>query len=273
MEITADASLYVDDVPISIKQIQALVTIGNVHSQNKAAKILRISVPVLHRSIKDIEKKLEVPMITTSPQGTFLTSHAHEIIEAYKTYESRLKNHPPPTVACSPLYAPLVSQAVLAVEREGHPIDMIIANDELSSQYMRMKLVGVVVFDDPIYVHQGAETREKHEVIEIIKDTLIHIYRGRQYIRYKYGAQRIGFAHLKTKGLNYEIVGETRDIKQLIKSQYSFFINRSLVRREGLVMKSKTDPKYLMHSIFAMKVAKGEVFDATMRRLQDLFKK
>jgi hypothetical protein len=273
MNITADASLYVEDIPISIKQIQALVTIGNTHSQNKAAKIMRISVPVLHRSIKDIEKKLDLPMIKTSRRGTYLTMHAYEIIEAYKTFESRLKNHPPPTVACSPLYAPLVQQAVLAVEREGHPIDMIVANDELSNQYLKMKLVGVVVFDDPMYVYGGTSTKEKPDVVEIIKDTLIHINRGNRYIKYKYGAQRIGFAHLKTKGVSYEIIGETRDIKQLIKSGQSFFINRSLARREGLVMKSKTDPKYLMHSIFAMKVAQGDVYDAMMRRLGALFKK
>jgi hypothetical protein len=273
MDITADASLYVDDILISLKQIRALVTIGNTHSQNKAAKIMRISVPVLHRSIKDIEKKLGFPLIKTSRQGTFLTPEAYEIIEAYKTFESRLKNHPPPTVACSPLYSPLVQQAVLAVEREGHPIDMIVANDDLANQYLKMKLVGVVVFDDPMYVYERTETKEKPEVFEIIKDTLIHIYRGRTYLRYKYGAQRIGFAHLKTKGVNYDVVGETRDIKNLIKSGHSFFINRSLARREGLVMKSKTDPKLLMHSIFALKVGKDEAYDALMRRLGDLFKK
>jgi hypothetical protein len=273
MNITADASLYVDDISISFRQIQALVTIGTTHSQNKAAKIMRISAPVLHRSIKDIEKKLDFSLIKTSRQGTFLTQQANEIIEAYKTFESRLKNHPPPTVACSPLYSPLVQQAVLAVEREGHPIDMIIANDELSNQYLKMKLVGVVVFDDPVFVYERTETKEKPEVFEIIKDTLIHIYRGKKYIRYKYGAQRIGFAHLKTKGVNYEIVGETRDIKHLIRSGNSFFINRSLARREGLVMKTKTDPKLLMHSIFALKVGGGEAYDALMRRLGELFKK
>jgi hypothetical protein len=234
---------------------------------------MRISVPVVHRSIKDIEKKLGFPLIKTSRQGTFLTQHSNEIIEAYKTFESRLKNHPPPTVACSPLYSPLVQQAVLAVEREGHPIDMIIANDELANQYLKMKLVGVVVFDDPVFVYERTETKKKPEVFEIIKDTLIHIYRGNKYIRYKYGAQRIGFAHLKTKGVNYEIVGETRDIKHLIKSGNSFFINRSLARREGLVMNSKTDPKLLMHSIFALKVGKGEAYDALMRRLGELFKR
>jgi hypothetical protein len=150
---------------------------------------------------------------------------------------------------------------------------MIIANDELSNQYLKMKLVGVVVFDDPVFVYERTETKEKPEVFEIIKDTLIHIYRGKKYIRYKYGAQRIGFAHLKTKGVNYEIVGETRDIKHLIRSGNSFFINRSLARREGLVMKTKTDPKLLMHSIFALKVGGGEAYDALMRRLGELFKK
>jgi hypothetical protein len=263
----------VDNVPISPRQITALITLASTHSQNKAAKIMGISTPVLHRSVKDLEEKLNVAVISASRQGTFLTPSGKEILEAYSTFESRLKNKPPPTVACSPLYAPLVQQAVLAAERDGYKIDMIVANDELTNQYLKMKLVGVVVFDDPVYVYGGAEGGEKPEVMEIIKDTLIHIYRGNRYIRYKYGAQRIGFAHLKSMGVKYEIVGVTRDVKQLVKSQHSFFINRSLARREGLVTKSKTDPRLLSHSIFALKIGSNDAFDAVMWRLGQLFKK
>jgi hypothetical protein len=232
-----------------------------------------ISVPVLHRSMKDLEEKLDVAVISTSRKGTFLTPVGEEILKAYSTFESRLKNKPPSTVVCSPLYAPLVQQAVLACERDGYTIDTMVANDELSNQYMKMKLVGVVVFDDPVYVYGVTERGEKPEVVEIIKDTLIHVYRGPKYIRFKYGAQRIGFAHLESLNVKYEIVGETRDVKQLVKSGHSFFINRSLARREGIVTQSKTDPRLLMHSIFALKVGSSEVYDAIMWRLGQLIKK
>ena len=89
----------------------------------------------------------------------------------------------------------------------------------------------------------------------------------RQLTRYQYGAQRIGFNHLDMKGEEYKIVGETRDIRELMGSEYSFFINRSFVLREGLRIKSIIDPGLLMHSIFALRVGEGEGLDALMNRL------
>ena len=265
--------MVVDDVPNSFRQIQVLIAISSTNSQNQAARILGISVPVLHRHIKDMEEKVGVDLISTTPQGTELTESGREIIEAYRKLENRIMVRQKPIVACSPIYSHLVLEAVSGVEREGYEIDMLIGDDELNNQYLNMGLVGVVVFDDPIYVYREREAYQKPEVVELVKDTLIHVYNDNKYLRYKYGAQRIGFSNLDLEGVNYEIVGETRDYKQLLISGHSFFLNRSLVIREGLDLESHEPSKMLIHSIFAMRIGEGEELDALMRRLSRVHEK
>lgn len=273
MKILPEVRLVVDEVPISFRQIQVLITITSTNSQNQAARILGISVPVLHRHVKELEEKLDVDLISTTPRGTKLTKEGREILDAYKKLENRLKASQKSIVACSPIYGHLVLEAVSGVEREGYEIDMLVGDDELNNQYLNMGLVDVVVFDDPIYVYREREAYQKPEIVEIVKDTLIHVYHGNKYLRYKYGAQRIGFSNLELEGANYKIVGETRNYKQLLTSGHSFFLNRSLAIRKGLDLESHKPSKMLIHSIFAMRIGEGEELDALMLRLSRVHEK
>ncbi|UCE37294.1 MAG: LysR family transcriptional regulator [Thermoplasmata archaeon] len=273
MNILPDIRLTIDGVNISILQLQALIAIATTRSQNKAAQTLGISVPVLHRRIKDLEEKLGIKLILGTPRGTVLSEHGNEMVNTYKRYQSRLKNRTNPCIACSPLYSHLIMEVVSPIEREGHQIDMFVGDDMLNKLYLDMGLVDIVVFDDPIYVHREKEAYEYYEVAEVVKDTLIHVNMGKKYIRYKYGAQRIGFSNLDIKGKKYKIVRETRDYNQLLKSGHSFFINRSLAKREGLDLQSQTEPSQLMHSIFALNVGKGDELDLLMRKLDHYHEK
>ena len=273
MKILPDVRLEIDDVHISLRQIQVLRAIASTNSQNQAARILGISVPVLHRHIKELEERLGIKLISTSPQKTLLTEQGKNILEAHRRFEKRLEMEDNKIVACSPIFSHLVLKVVSGMEREGYKIDMIIGNDELNNQFLEMGLVGVVVFDDPIYVYMERETYQKPEIVEVIKDTLIHVDQGKKYLHYRFGAQRIGFSNLDLEGKKYEIVGETGDYNQLIKSRYSFFINRSLTLREGLDLKSSTSSKLLLHSIFAMKLEEGEDLDILMSRLAKIHEK
>ena len=273
MKILPDVRLLVNGVQISLRQTQALIAIASTNSQNQAARALGISVPVLHRYIKELEQKLGVELILTSPRGTVLTEHGKEIVNKYRRFEKRLKTSLTPIVACSPLYSHLVLQAVSAVERQGYKIDMLVGDDKLNNHFLDMGVVGAVVFDDPIHVYREKESYEEHEIVEVVKDTLIHVHKDRKYLRYRYGAQRIGFASLKLQGADYEIVGETRDFQQLVKSGHSFFINRSLALREGLDLKSHTRPKQLLHSIFALRVGKEEELEILLQRLGSVHEK
>ncbi|UCG68701.1 MAG: LysR family transcriptional regulator [Thermoplasmata archaeon] len=259
--------LIVNNVPISTRQIEVLTTIASIKSQNKAAKALGISVPVLHRHIKDLENKLGMNLISTTPQGTILTENGRKIIEEYNRFLKRTEPTQKPVVACSPLFSNLVLEAVSAAEREGYEINILIGDDELNNNYLSMGLVDVVIFDDPIFVYRMKETDQRHEIKEVVKDTLIHVNRGNKYLRYRYGAQRIGFSNLDLEGVSYEVVGETRDFMRLLKSENSFFINRSLAVREGLDLVSDTPLNLLIHSIFALRMGEGDELDVLLQQL------
>lgn len=267
MQILPEVRLVVDGVHISFRQIQALRAIAETGSQNRAAQKLGIAVPVLHRYIKELETKLGYELLSSTPRGTVLTKEGGAIVDAQKRFENRLREVGNPVVACSPLFFRLVSEAVSAAEKSGFPIDIMVGDDELNTYSMNIGVVGAVVFDDPISAYREKESYESFELAEVVKDTLLHVHKGREYLRYKYGAQRIGFNHLDLKGENYEVVGETRDYKALLESEFSFFINRSLVLREGLKIKSSIEPSQLMHSIFAMRVGEGEGLTTLMNRL------
>jgi molybdate transport repressor ModE-like protein len=267
MEILPELRLKIHDVQITLRQIQVLFTIANTNSQNQAAKALGIAVPVLHRHVRELEQKLGVELVHSTPRGTALTEYGKEILETYKTYENKLKSYQKPVVACSPLFTHLVQKAVSDLERAGYEIDILIGNDELNNFCLDTGLAGLVVFDDPIYIYRERKRGEKQEIAEIVKDTLYHAFRGEKYLKFRYGAQRIGYANLDLQDADYEVVGETSDWQKLIESPHSFFLNRSLIKREELDMESQTKPDLLMHSIFAVRVSDGEEYLALLQRL------
>jgi molybdenum-dependent DNA-binding transcriptional regulator ModE len=267
MKIIPDVRLIINDVPISARQIEVLITLASTQSQNRAAHALGISVPVLHRHIKEMENKLGIDLILTTPQGTVLTELGQKIIDEHNRFAKRMEPRKRPVVACSPLFSNIVLDAVSSFEREGYEINLLIGDDELNNSYLSMGLVDVVIFDDPIFIYKVKETKQKHEIKEVVKDTLVHVNRGNKYIRYKYGAQRIGFSNMDLEGVSYKVVEETRDFKRLLKSENSFFINRSLAKREGLDLESDTPSDLLIHSIFALRIGEEEQLDSLMQLL------
>jgi len=268
MEILPEVRLVVDGVHISFRQLEALRAVSETGSQNKASQKLGIAVPVLHRYIRELETKLGYELLLSTPRGTVLTREGGAIVDAQKRFENRLRERGNPVVACSPLFFNLVSEAVAAVEKSGFPMDIMMGDDGLNTYYLNIGVVDVVIFDDPLSAYREKESYESFELVEVVKDTLLHVNKGKKYLRYKYGAQRIGFNHLDLKGEKYKIVGETRDILELLGSEYSFFANRSLVLRQGLRIKSIIEPGQLMHSIFALRVGEGEGLDVLMNRLR-----
>jgi hypothetical protein len=256
----------VDGEHISHRQLQALAAIDSTNSQNKAARVLGISVPVLHRYIKDLEHRLGYPLVSSNPRGTLLTEQGREILKIRMGHSNRLIERPMPAVACSPMFNPLVLKAVSTCERKGYKIDIIVADDNLNNRYLDMGIVDVVIFDDPIYIYRD-RGHERYDIGEVVKDTLIHVYRGNSYLRYRYGAQRIGYSSLDLEKKDYNIIGVTRDHRYLLKSGQSFFINQGFARREGLELKSHAETQLFIHSVFALKKGEGEALDCLMNLL------
>jgi hypothetical protein len=107
---------------------------------------------------------------------------------------------------------------------------------------------------------------EKVITTDLFSDTLVHVDSGQEYIRYKYGAQRLGFRYLDSVEIPYEVVNEVSDLDYLLSSGKSFFLNRSFMLENGLDLKSVTEPEIFSHPIMAVSI------DPTKETTEIIFK-
>jgi len=250
MKILPLVSLLIDDKRLSIRQLEALSEISKTRSQTQAARILGISTPVLHRYIKRGEEELGFSLIQTTPTGSMLTPKGIEIVKAYKRY---LKATLPPNrnmaIGCSVITQYLLLESLAPLEEDGGLFDIYIGDDETNRRLLELGALDLVIFDDPLYVY---EYEGDAVYQDIAFDTLYHIYRGESYSRFRYGAQRIGFKHLRSENIEYRIDNNTSGVVPLISAPRSYFINQSMVRRMDLGLTSHTPPRTFNHAITAM---------------------
>lgn len=97
---------------------------------------------------------------------------------------------------------------------------------------------------------------------------MIHLDKGPSYVRYRYGAQRIGFRHLDSLGLEYSIDGTSRYLPSLLRSNKSCFIAESLALKKGLKLSSATDPNLLAYRILALFRAEKDSITWLVRELK-----
>ena len=255
MQIDPQISILVDKKRLTVRQLEALVAISKTRSQTQASKELGISTPVLHRYIKRAEKELGFPLIHTTHLNTGLTPEASKIIKAYKRYILSTARHSNPAVACTPITQNLLLESLSGLEKEGRIFDVYIGDDRTNLRLLDAGTVDLVIFDDPLNVYEY-EGNFDHRGIGF--DSLIHVYRSKSYVKFRYGAQRIGFEHLKSKSIEYCILHSISDVNLLFESKESFFINQSLVSTQEIVLHSETDASAFTHEIIAMVVTENE---------------
>ncbi|MDH7508091.1 MAG: LysR family transcriptional regulator [Methanomassiliicoccales archaeon] len=247
MKIEPQVSLIVDGAHVTTRTIEVLMAILKEGSQKGAAKMLNISIPVLHRYLKKLEKNLGTAIMKTTHIGTELTDEGKQIVMEYIALKSKLARPNRLVVGGTIITEDLLLWALTNFDKEGD-IDLIISNDERNIQDFKAGLMDLVVLDDPLYVYDLENVKWE----EIGEDRLIHVDRGSRYMKFMYGAQRIGFKHLESSGVPYEVKGVTRYLPALVQSPFSFFINESLLARRGLKIKSATPPNLLKHKIIAI---------------------
>jgi hypothetical protein len=173
------------------------------------------------------------------------------------------------TLACTPITQYLAIKAVENLEKSGTKVDLIIGNDELNLHYIDLELVDLVIFDDPVHIYKEKDMFPEKDTVEVVKDTLIHVFKGKEYIRYNFGAQRIGFRGLEVSGSEYTIMENTSSLDRLLSSNYSFFVNRSLVLMNELDLEGQADSKQYIHSIFAVKTGEREGIELLIQNLKE----
>ncbi|HTY46976.1 MAG TPA: LysR family transcriptional regulator [Methanomassiliicoccales archaeon] len=229
------------------RQLEVLLAVYSQGSQRKAAEKLGLAVPVLHRYLAQTEAKCRTKLLQASPVGTVLTEEGKEVAREYAALLERMKISESVVVGGTILTEELLLGVVSALDSEAK-YDLVISDDERNLKDFKAGLMHVVLLDDPL----GAYEMEDVRFEEVAEDRLLHVDHGPSYVRFKYGAQRIGFRHLDFEGVKYSVEGTTRSLTSLLKGNRSFFINESLALRKGAKITSATDPSLLEHKILAL---------------------
>ena len=245
--IEASVSVKINGSVLTSRQIEVIDAIYETGSQNKAAEVLGISVPVLNRYVSQIEKKIKVRIVKADPAGTQLTEEGLKILKKYAQSVNKIEKKDFLNVSGTPVSQELLMNTLSSIDPEGK-CNLIISDDGKNISDMLSGNTDLVILDDPMYLFEA----DGYEWETIGEDRLLYENHGRRHAYFKYGAQRIGFRYLEYAGIPYNIERTFTSISSLIDSGLSFFINESIAMRRGLNIKSTLSSEQLKHEITAV---------------------
>jgi DNA-binding transcriptional LysR family regulator len=256
-------SLQVNGTGLTPHQLDVLLTVHQEGSQRRAGQKLKIATPVIHRYLAQMEAKTGVKLLKTSAMGTVLTEEGKEIVLEYAALLARMDQGGATLVGGTIMTEELLLSVLSRLDGEAK-YDLIIADDERNMRDFGAGLMDLVLLDDPLYAYEA----ENAQIEDITGDRLIHVDKGPYYLRYRYGAQRIGFRHLDSTATTYTIDGTTRYLPALLRSNKSCFIAESLALKKGLKLTSATDPNLLAYRILALYHSETDAVSWLLRELK-----
>lgn len=247
------------------RQIDALLAIQDTGSQNQAAHTLGVAVPVLHRYIRKAERMFGERLIMSTPLGSRLTPTGKELLQQIQVYEDRITSYEGLAVGCTPISETVVRKSLSQLEMtpkesEDTDINIHVSDDPGNMRLMRLGELSLVVLDDPIWAYEYEPVPEVR-MHEIGMDTLVHVQKGKEYVRYRYGAQRLGYLFLRERRVPHALRFVTSDLNAVLRSDLSFFINRSILERNDVELRSSTPELLFRHVIMALYVDGDERLD------------
>jgi hypothetical protein len=255
MEFDPELWLRVKDKKVTAHQIRILSELNVTHSQTQAAANLSISVPVLHRHLKSVEKKLGIVLSSTTPNGTWLTNDGRVLLKIYNRYQDMLTVDEQVSIYCTPITYDLVKKTMVDFEVTGKNYRISVNDDEQNIKALYLGRADVVLFDDPAYAMEFEGFKEdKILTTDIFYDSLIHFDAGGDYIRYRYGAQRLGFRFLEASQSDFKILYMVSDLQHILDSNKSYFLNSSILERSGIKFESCSDIEIFTHPIMAVSI-------------------
>lgn len=260
MEIEPRLSLVINGQSVTARQIEVLAAVMAEGSKTAAAKKLRISVPVVHRYISSIENSTGVRMISSTPSGSVLTDEGRRVVETARMMDLRFRDDRRMTFSCTPVTEDLMMSVLSSMKIDA---DLIISDDSMNIRTLREGLTDMILLDDPVHLFD----LEGYQWVDVGSMDMIHVDRGRSYVMYRYGAQRIAYMHLDATDADYTIDGETMSLHDLMNSGKSFFVDEILLVREGIKLRSATEPRLLRHMINAVYRAENENVSKVLNEL------
>jgi len=261
VEIEVKTYMAVNGNNISSRQLEVLAAINRLGSKTAAAKELGISPPVVHRYMAAMEEAAGIHLMLSTPNGTELTAMGLSLLETAEMMNERCTDDRIFTVSCSPVTEELVKQAFSVSKVKG---SVIVSDDYTNVRSFKQGYSDMIILDDPQLLSQV----DDYEWLDVGYMDMVHVDNGPVYMRYKYGAQRIAFAHLDLSGIDYKVEGETHLLSELLNSGKSFFVDELLLLRRGIKLKSATDKHLLRHSITAVYRRESREITRILRYLQ-----
>ncbi len=262
LQIRTNSSQTINGRPVTSRQLEALLAVQDTGSQTAAARRLGISVPVLHKYISAIEDAAGAPILKTTPSGSKLTEDGLEIASVARSMGERCSYDRGFTVCCSPVTEDVMMSVISSLKIPG--ANIVVSNDEYNISMLREDRADLAIIDDPLHLFDA----EEFEMDEIGYMGMVFIDNGPNFIRYKYGAQRVAFMFLDSEKREYTIESETFSLPELLGSQKSFFIDEYLLTRRNLRLKSAVDPKMLKHAITALYRTETREVERVIRALK-----
>jgi molybdenum-dependent DNA-binding transcriptional regulator ModE len=220
---------------VTERELGALVAVGRTGTQSEAAKLIGVSIPVLHRRLISAESKVGESLVVTDNRGTHLTDLGNQLLNAYDEFTRRTRPATSPVIACTPITRPRVHQALSRIERERKRVAIIVSDDETNVRLFISGQVDLMILDDPQFAY---ESFRDHVIKEVGHDTLLLVDRGEDFAKFRYGPQRIGFEYMKQNDIPFKITRFISESGGLLDCRLSFFINESLALRRGLTRRS-----------------------------------
>lgn len=247
LKLEPSVTLRVGNVVLTERQLQVIQAVHEEGSQNRAARKLGMSTPVLNRYLSQIEAKVGARLVQATPRGTRLNEEGERIALEYGALTRRMAPSTKLVVGGTLITEELLLRALSRADPQGE-CGLIISDDGRNLEDFQAGLMDVIVLDDPLLLFdlEGVQWQE------VASDRLLHVDRGPRYARFLYGAQRIGFRHLETRGVDHRVERTFRSPELMIRSGLSFFLNESVALRKGIKMRSDTDPGILAHQINAV---------------------
>lgn len=238
-----------DGHEITHRQMEALAALHEKGSMKRAADVLGISTPVLHKYIHEIEEKADTELISTTSKGSKLTRQGIELLKKHRAYESRLVDEKLLRVAGTPVSQRCIMTAATELSSQGKACSVTISTDEQNLRLVNESRVDCVVLDDAAFAFDRAP---ETEISEIGSDMLVFKDTGPKFARTTFGAQRLGFRYLDDKQIPHEIVREIFEPTMLDHLDLSYFVNRSFVRTGAVKAIGAKDQPWSVHSISAL---------------------
>lgn len=249
MAIAPRVILVTDEGEVTYRQLEALFAVRSEGSMKRAATALGISTPVLHKYVKETEERCGERLVRSDSRGTVLTESGAGLLAKLEAMRLRMEERPSLHVAGTLVSELCLLSAASAMAQRGVDCRVTVSTDEENLRAMEEMRVDCVILDDPL---RAMELSERFEGVEIAPDMLLLRSSGRDFVRLQFGAQRLGFRYLEQEGIEHSVTSRLFEPALLDRTDLSYFVNRSLVRRGILTAKGAEEQRWSVHSIVAL---------------------